>query len=86
MKNVILGVGWAQLSSNIALSTYYCSLMAITLFYLIVSFSSELPWSKCQKEWGDNCIDSGATRHSNNVFVFSNEEIRSSAELYFSYV
>lgn len=79
------GVGWAQLSSNIALSTYYCSLMALTLFYLIVSFSSELPWSKCQKEWGDNCIDSGTTRSSNRTFLFSDTEgVRSSAELYFT--
>lgn len=80
------GVGWAQLSSNIALSTYYCSLMALTLFYLIVSFSAELPWATCQKEWGDNCIDSGASRHSNrSTFLNTNKEgVRSSAELYFT--
>lgn len=86
MKIVISGVGWAQLSSNIALSTYYCSLMALTLFYLIVSFSAELPWATCQKEWGDNCIDSGASRHSNrSTFLNTNKEgVRSSAELYFT--
>ncbi|XP_046822009.1 sodium-dependent nutrient amino acid transporter 1-like isoform X3 [Vespa crabro] len=53
-----VGVGWAQFSSTIVLATYYSSLMALTLYYLIASFSTELPWAKCLEEWGTYCIDS----------------------------
>ncbi|XP_035733050.1 sodium-dependent nutrient amino acid transporter 1-like isoform X2 [Vespa mandarinia] len=53
-----VGVGWAQFSSTIVLATYYSSLMALTLYYLIASFSIELPWAKCLEEWGAYCIDS----------------------------
>ncbi|XP_047349939.1 sodium-dependent nutrient amino acid transporter 1-like isoform X2 [Vespa velutina] len=53
-----VGVGWAQFSSTIILATYYSSLMALTLYYLIASFSIELPWAKCLEEWEPYCIDS----------------------------
>ncbi|XP_033214229.1 sodium-dependent nutrient amino acid transporter 1-like [Belonocnema kinseyi] len=83
------GVGWAQLCSTVALATYYSSLMALTLFYLIVSFSSELPWAKCKHEWGDHCVDSGSKKdnfnNESNEF-FEVEGKRSSAELYFTEV
>ncbi|XP_043260670.1 sodium-dependent nutrient amino acid transporter 1-like isoform X1 [Colletes gigas] len=58
LSPAFVGVGWAQLCSNVALMTYYSSLMALTLFFLIASFSSELPWAKCREEWGDHCVDS----------------------------
>ena len=66
----------------LALASYYCSLMALTLFYLVASFQSELPWSKCRAEWGANCLDSShrlqlADGGSVNV------SLKSSAELYF---
>ncbi|KAF7398690.1 hypothetical protein HZH66_006587 [Vespula vulgaris] len=57
-----VGVGWAQFSSTIVLATYYSSLMALTLYYLIASFSIELPWAKCLEEWGPYCIDSSSKR------------------------
>lgn len=76
------GVGWAQMFSMIAVGTYYCSLMSITLYYLIGSFQSELPWSTCLLEWGDSCVDSGS---SNAGMTSKNRtEMRSSAELYFT--
>ncbi|XP_014609957.1 PREDICTED: sodium-dependent nutrient amino acid transporter 1-like [Polistes canadensis] len=59
-----VGVGWAQFSSTIILATYYSSLMALTLFYLISSFSAELPWSKCLEEWKDFCIDSSSKKEN----------------------
>lgn len=74
------GVGWAQMFSTIAVGTYYCSLMSITLYYLIGSFQSQLPWSTCLKEWGDSCIDSAG---SYNISQKNGTELITSAELYF---
>ncbi|RLU21304.1 hypothetical protein DMN91_005677 [Ooceraea biroi] len=95
----LIGVGWAQFCSTIALATYYSSLMALTLYYLIASFSAELPWATCLKEWGDTCVDSSTKRNHNvdlitaeeNVDVLNNllnssTQVQSSAELYFSRV
>lgn len=74
--------------------------MALTLYYLIASCSTELPWATCQKEWGDTCIDSSTKKNysinsstigeNNEIDIFSNIptnktiQYRSSAELYFS--
>ncbi|XP_066597904.1 sodium-dependent nutrient amino acid transporter 1-like isoform X2 [Prorops nasuta] len=84
------GVGWAQVCSTIALVTYYTSLMALTLFFLISSFSSELPWAKCQPEWEDRCIDSSIKRNvsgdQDSVHSLLQQKYKSSAELYFSKV
>ncbi|XP_043599054.1 sodium-dependent nutrient amino acid transporter 1-like isoform X1 [Bombus pyrosoma] len=83
------GVGWSQFCSNVAVMTYYSSLMALTLFFLIASFSAELPWAKCREEWADYCVDSSQKIDSESVngSVFTKllyeKERRSSAELYF---
>ncbi|XP_015111219.1 sodium-dependent nutrient amino acid transporter 1 [Diachasma alloeum] len=89
---VFTGVGWAQMASIAALATYYCSLMALTLYYLVASFSSQLPWAECREEWGDYCVNSGKTRDNvvegvamNTSHIIKNTALmRSSAELYFS--
>lgn len=39
-------------------TTYYATLMALTLRYFVDSFFATLPWSFCREEWGDTCIDS----------------------------
>lgn len=92
----LTGVGWAQFCSTIALATYYSSLMALTFYYLIASFSAELPWATCLEEWGDTCVDSSTKKnHSANSTVKENIDVldnflngsgklQSSAELYFS--
>ncbi|XP_076240956.1 sodium-dependent nutrient amino acid transporter 1 [Calliopsis andreniformis] len=85
-----VGVGWAQFCSTVALMTYYSSLMALTLFYLIASFSAELPWAKCRDEWGEYCRDSSGkenyfhTLEGVSEYNLTNDaQNRSSAELYF---
>lgn len=80
---VFLGVGVAQLLILIALASYYCSLMALTLFYLIMSFQQELPWSKCKPEWGDSCLDSAASSDKNLTSIKGSNNWTSSSELYF---
>lgn len=59
--------------------------MALTLFYLVNSFTSDLPWSECREEWNslsqlENmvCIPSNAVNES-----FTNNNSISSSELYF---
>ncbi|XP_043260588.1 sodium-dependent nutrient amino acid transporter 1-like [Colletes gigas] len=74
------GVGWAQMFSMLAVGTYYSSLMTTTLYYLVGSFQSQLPWSSCLEEWGDSCVDSGG---SYNVTGRNRSSMISSAELYF---
>ncbi|XP_076756123.1 sodium-dependent nutrient amino acid transporter 1 [Xylocopa sonorina] len=74
------GVAWAQMFSTLAVGTYYCSLMSVTLLYLIGSFQSPLPWSTCLTEWGDSCVDSGGAF---NITKRNNTNVISSAELYF---
>lgn len=39
-------------------TTYYATLMAITLRYFVESFYPTLPWSYCRPEWGPSCLDS----------------------------
>ncbi|XP_034944573.1 sodium-dependent nutrient amino acid transporter 1-like [Chelonus insularis] len=78
------GVGWAQMFSMLSVGTYYCSLMSITLIYLFGSFSSPLPWAKCQLDWGDNCVDSQKPEENVTVQSVNNStKLTSSAELYF---
>lgn len=61
--------------------TYYCTLIALTLYYATNSFASVLPWSKCKPAWGSGCIDSSLT--VSNVAVDKNST--SSSEFYFLY-
>ncbi|KAK2587414.1 hypothetical protein KPH14_003128 [Odynerus spinipes] len=80
------GIGIAQFITLLALTSYYCSLMALTLFYLVASFQSELPWGKCKQEWGPYCLNSqkgNDSETSPNGTSLSNVTYLSSAELYF---
>lgn len=87
------GVGAGQLVSSICVITYYSSLVALTVYYFFASFSSQLPWSQCQPEWGSNCVDSKSFDNSTvlggSSASMSNQttgDIASSSEMYFLYV
>lgn len=77
----ISGLGYSQAFAAFCVVSYYCALMALTLYYLVSSFQSELPWSVCRPEWQDYCIDitNKTVSEDRNVIV------RSSAELYFRF-
>ncbi|XP_053988541.1 sodium-dependent nutrient amino acid transporter 1-like [Hylaeus volcanicus] len=75
------GIGYGVTVSVFSVVTYYCSLMSLTMYYLLASFQSVLPWAVCWEEWGNVCFDS--TSASNAT---SNVNKSSSAELYFRYV
>ncbi|CAB3381846.1 Hypothetical predicted protein [Cloeon dipterum] len=65
------GVGIGQMISTTGVFTYYCSIMAVTMFYFFASFQAELPWARCDPSW-DDCSDSYGSNGS-----------RSSSEIYF---
>ncbi|KAI9589591.1 hypothetical protein GQX74_007759 [Glossina fuscipes] len=73
-----IGVGVGQAYAGITVLTYYSSLLAITLYYLIASFQKILPWSYCRDEWETNCVDSKPK--SNATYQ---TKPQSSSELYF---
>ncbi|EFN81282.1 Uncharacterized sodium-dependent transporter CG3252 [Harpegnathos saltator] len=75
------GVGVAQFIMLLGLASYYCSLMALTLFYLVASFQEELPWGRCRQEWGEFCVDS--LPRNKSASMIENVSYSSSAELYF---
>ncbi|XP_010900342.1 sodium- and chloride-dependent betaine transporter [Esox lucius] len=52
------GVGRAELLILIYDSIIYLVILAWTLFYLVFSFSSQLPWASCDNSWNtDQCVD-----------------------------
>jgi solute carrier family 6 amino acid transporter-like protein 5/7/9/14 len=60
------GIGVGQSFATFLVNSYYVSLIALTLHYMIKSFAAELPWAKCWDSWSvDNCIDSEFSRKSN---------------------
>lgn len=72
------GIGVGQVLSTCFVTTYYASLMGLTIRYFLASFNDPLPWSLCDESWNVSCIDSSLK--SNN---FSNAKLQSSAELFF---
>ncbi|XP_033336011.1 sodium-dependent nutrient amino acid transporter 1 [Megalopta genalis] len=81
MSPAMKGLGYGQAFAATCVVSYYCSLMALTLFYLVTSFQAELPWSYCREEWGDTCVD--AVSDNGNTISSVNKTLHSAAELYF---
>ena len=48
---VYLGVGIAMNFSNAYVCIYYNLIIAYALYYLVLSFTSNLPWAKCNPSW-----------------------------------
>lgn len=81
LSPALKGLGYGQMFATIMVLIYYCSLMALTVFYFLQSFASELPWSTCAEEW-DNCFDSKGAE--GNISDAANRTgYKSSSELYF---
>ncbi|XP_016991490.1 sodium-dependent nutrient amino acid transporter 1 isoform X1 [Drosophila rhopaloa] len=71
---LLKGVAVGQVLATAASITYYSSIMALTLRFLVASFGSELPWSRCWESWGSDCHDGSALNSSGKM---------SPAQLYF---
>ena len=57
------GVGYGQTLGTACVTTYYCSLIALSIYYLVASCYPILPWTACHPELEDVtkiCIPSGA--------------------------
>ena len=58
------GVGYGQILGTACVTTYYCSLIALSIYYLVVSCYPVLPWTVChdhlQQDSQTICIPSGA--------------------------
>ncbi|CAL1682501.1 unnamed protein product [Lasius platythorax] len=80
MTPAMKGLGYSQAFAGFCVVSYYCALMALTLYYLVMSFQSELPWSICRTEWRNYCIDASS---NSSISETRNVTVRSSAELYF---
>jgi len=79
---VMRGIGVGQVILIGIVGTYYSSLLALTLKYLVDSFSQVLPWSECSDEWTDaTCIAASYVKTDNQTW---NNATKSSAELYFT--
>ncbi|XP_011189038.2 sodium-dependent nutrient amino acid transporter 1 [Zeugodacus cucurbitae] len=81
---IMRGVGYGQVFATAIVSTYYATLMAITLRYLIESCYPTLPWSYCREEWGDACVNSKVNK--SNIFTNESTVKTTSAEFYFTKV
>ncbi|KAM9830674.1 sodium- and chloride-dependent creatine transporter 1 isoform X2 [Syngnathus typhle] len=52
------GLGYASMVIVFFCNTYYIMVLAWGLYYLIKSFSADLPWSTCDNPWNTNtCVD-----------------------------
>ena len=49
----VLGVGCAMVTVSLIVCIYYNVIMSYTVYYMVSSFSSEVPWSKCDPSWAD---------------------------------
>lgn len=71
---ILKGVGVAQQIGTSCVVSYYCSLIALTMYYMFKSFTTQLPWAKCWPKWDDVlCIDATSTTANRTGAVVSSE-------------
>ncbi|XP_022240049.1 sodium- and chloride-dependent GABA transporter 1-like isoform X2 [Limulus polyphemus] len=57
---ILKGIGFASMTMIGLCNIYYIVLIAYTLFYLINSFRTQLPWEKCGNSWNSHrCFEAG---------------------------
>ncbi|XP_019716268.1 sodium- and chloride-dependent creatine transporter 1 [Hippocampus comes] len=62
------GLGYASMVIVFFCNTYYIMVLAWAFYYLIKSFSSQLPWSSCGNPWNTNsCVDAFSLHQCNNA-------------------
>lgn len=74
------GVAIGQQIAVVCVLSYYTSLIALTLFYMVKSFYSTLPWSFCWENWTDvHCIPADpklvAAENPHNLTSYSSSEL-----------
>lgn len=79
--NFFAGIGIGQAVCVGFIVSYYAVLLAITLSYIIASFSTTLPWAGCEAFPNISCVPS--VPDLNVTVLVENNDTRSSSELYF---
>lgn len=73
------GIGYAICIIAFYIASYYNTIMAWALYYLIFSFRAELPWTSCRNEWNtENCTN----YFQNSSVAWSNSSISPAEEFY----
>ena len=67
----VLGVGCAMVTVSLIVCIYYNVIMSYTVYYMVSSFASEVPWSKCDPSWADmsTCYVRGSPAVSNTQLM-----------------
>ncbi|XP_068146609.1 sodium-dependent nutrient amino acid transporter 1 [Drosophila tropicalis] len=81
---ILRGIGYGQVLATAIVTTYYATLMALTLRYFVDSFYPTLPWSYCREEWGPNCLDSASIAEQEQQSDARAAVKTTSAEFYFT--
>ena len=79
------GIGYAQSFATLIVCSYYCELIAVSIYYLVVSCNETLPWSICHEELNEPdkyCLPSNTNISSLNS-TLENRTIIASTEQYF---
>ena len=86
----LTGVGFGMVIISGIVCVYYNVIIAWTVYYFVLSFSWELPWSTCNNDWNtDYCYTrSGNNSHSNftDRANFTLNNTRSPSEEFFEFV
>ena len=64
------GVGFAQVIGTSSVVSYYCVLIALSIYYLVASCQATLPWTVCWEELkvGGICSLHGTQHICTNLF------------------
>jgi len=80
---IFKGIGYCGALATWFVVTYYCCLMALTVFYFFSSFQTILPWTTCNPSWADElCYNSSLADNSSNIDLTGRV---SSVEQFFTY-
>lgn len=71
MAPMFKGVGYGSIAGLICICSYYCALMAITLYYFFASFASVVPWAECHQDKHPNhSCELNETKASLSAFYY----------------
>jgi solute carrier family 6 serotonin transporter-like protein 4 len=71
------GIGITVILINVLMLSYYNTLQAYALYYLLTTFRWPLPWSGCDQPWStDQCLRSNATGNESKVHLATSEFFR----------
>ena len=78
----LAGVGYGQLIGTASVVSYYCSLIALSLHFLVSSLQPVLPWTVCHPALVQEHLVCLSSSHNTSVLA-DNQSVISPAEQYF---